>query len=55
LQRATNVKKFLESKLPDVKYEVYGVGEEVEIYNNDSPVGRQLSRTVQIYVITPKN
>jgi outer membrane protein OmpA-like peptidoglycan-associated protein len=55
LQRATNAKKFLQSKLPDVKYEVYGVGEEVEVYDNNSPVGRQLSRTVQIYVITPKN
>lgn len=55
LQRATNVKKFLSTKLPDVKYEVFGVGEEVEIYENNSPVGRQLSRTVQIYVITPKN
>lgn len=54
LQRAENVKKILVNKAPDATYEVYGVGENVEIYDNNSPVGRQLSRTVQVYVITPK-
>ncbi|MFP4368755.1 MAG: OmpA family protein [Candidatus Kapaibacterium sp.] len=54
LQRAENVKKYLESKVKNVKFEVYGVGENVELYNNDLPIGRQLSRTVQVYVITPK-
>ena len=54
LQRANNVKEFLSSKMSDVKFEVFGVGEEVEVYDNNSPVGRHLSRTVQIYVITPK-
>lgn len=54
MQRAENVKKFLQSKMKDVKFEVFGVGEEVEIYDNNLPTGRQLSRTVQIYVITPK-
>lgn len=54
MQRAENVMKLLKSKMPDVKYEVFGVGEEVEIFDNNIPTGRQLSRTVQIYVITPK-
>lgn len=54
MQRAENVMKLLKSKMPDVKYEVFGVGEEVEIFDNNLPTGRQLSRTVQIYVITPK-
>lgn len=54
LQRANNVKNFLESKVKNVKFEVYGVGESVELFDNDSPIGRQLSRTVQVYVVTPK-
>ncbi len=55
MERAQNVKAFLESKLKSVKYEVYGVGESVKIFDNDLPAGRQLSRTVQVYVITPKS
>ncbi len=55
MKRANNVKDFLSSKVKNAKYEVFGVGEAVEIFNNDLPTGRQLSRTVQIYVITPKN
>ncbi len=54
LERANNVKNFLESKVKNVKFEVYGVGESVELFNNNSPIGRQLSRTVQVYVVTPK-
>ncbi len=54
LQRANNVKNFLESKIKNVKFEVYGVGESVELFDNNSPIGRQLSRTVQVYVVTPK-
>ncbi len=54
MKRAETVRDLLKSKVKDATYEVYGVGESVEIYENDSPVGRQLSRTVQIYVITPK-
>jgi outer membrane protein OmpA-like peptidoglycan-associated protein len=53
-QRASNVRNLLQSKMKDVKYEVYGVGEGVQIYDNNLTVGRQLSRTVQVYVITPK-
>ncbi len=55
LQRATNVQNFLKSKMKDAKYEVYGIGESVQIFDNKTTIGRQLSRTVQVYVITPKN
>lgn len=51
--RAENVRKYLESKVK-AKYETYGVGESEIIFDNDSPIGRHLSRTVQIYVSTPK-
>ena len=54
LKRATTVKEIIQSKMKDVKIDVFGVGESVPVYNNDSPVGRQLSRTVQVHVITPK-
>jgi outer membrane protein OmpA-like peptidoglycan-associated protein len=52
-QRAQSVKDFISSKKASAEYEVYSVGEEANIVNNDLQVGRQLSRTVQIYVITP--
>ncbi|MBX3044981.1 MAG: OmpA family protein [Candidatus Kapabacteria bacterium] len=55
LQRATNVQDFLKTKVKGAKYEVFGVGESVQIFDNKTPTGRQLSRTVQVYVITPKN
>ncbi|HOM04965.1 MAG TPA: OmpA family protein [Candidatus Kapabacteria bacterium] len=51
--RADNVRKYLESKVK-AKFETFGVGESEIIFDNDSPVGRHLSRTVQIYVSTPK-
>lgn len=54
-QRGDNVMNYLKSKMKDVKYEVYGVGETVQVYDNNIATGRQLSRTVQVYVITPKN
>ncbi len=54
LRRAESVKKFLEPSTKSNKIEVYGIGENIEVYDNDLPIGRQLSRTVQIYVITPK-
>jgi outer membrane protein OmpA-like peptidoglycan-associated protein len=53
LQRAENVMEYIRSKRKDVNYEVHGVGESVEIFDNNTPTGRQLSRTVQVYVITP--
>lgn len=55
MERAESVKKYLASKAKDAKYEVFGVGESVELFDNSTPIGRHLSRTVQIYVITPKN
>lgn len=54
LKRAMNVMQALQSKANSAKYETYGVGESVQIFNNNTPVGRQLSRTVQVYVVTPK-
>lgn len=54
LRRAGNVKKYLQSKVKSAKYEVYGVGENEIIFDNDLPLGRQLSRTVQIFIETPK-
>lgn len=54
LQRARNVEKYISSKAKDAKFEVYGIGESIQPYDNDLTIGRQLSRTVQIYVITPK-
>jgi len=54
LARAENAKSILESSAKSVKFEVYGIGENLELYDNDLPIGRQLSRTVQIYIITPK-
>ncbi len=53
-KRAQTVADIITSKMKDVKINVYGVGENVPIFNNESPVGRQLSRTVQVHVITPK-
>jgi|APTNR8051073442_1049403.scaffolds.fasta_scaffold02856_5 outer membrane protein OmpA-like peptidoglycan-associated protein len=54
LQRARNVEKYISSKAKDAKFEVYGIGESIQPFDNDLTIGRQLSRTVQIYVITPK-
>lgn len=52
--RANAAKELISSKAKDAKIEVFGVGEGVQIYDNNLTTGRQLSRTVQIYVITPK-
>lgn len=54
LDRARNVEKYISTKAKDAKFEVYGIGESIQPYDNDLTIGRQLSRTVQIYVITPK-
>jgi len=53
-RRALSVKKYLESKVKTAKYEVYSVGENELLFDNNLPVGRQLSRTVQIYILTPR-
>jgi len=54
LQRADATKSILEEKSPDAIYEVTGRGEDVEIFDNGIPTGRVLSRTVQIFVETPR-
>jgi len=54
LQRATAVRDYIHLKNRNVPINVYGLGDEAEIFDNDLAVGRQLSRTVQILVITPK-
>lgn len=53
-RRALSVKKYLQSKVKTAKFEVYGVGENELLYNNNLPIGRQLSRTVQIFILTPR-
>ncbi|MCX6140009.1 MAG: OmpA family protein [Candidatus Kapabacteria bacterium] len=53
-ERAETVKAFLMSRAKDAKYSTSGVGEGTEIFPNDVPVGRQLSRTVQVIVETPR-
>lgn len=53
-KRSDAVKNYLSSKLKNIKFETYGVGESVQVFDNNKTLGRQLSRTVQIYVITPK-
>jgi outer membrane protein OmpA-like peptidoglycan-associated protein len=53
-RRANTVKDYLQSKVKSAKYEASGVGESELLFDNDNPVGRQLSRTVQIYILTPR-
>ena len=53
--RANAVRTILESISPDNRYEVFGRGEDVEIFTNENATGRVLSRTVQIFVETPRN
>lgn len=52
-KRANAVKKVLSEKVNSATYNVHGVGESVSIFDNASPIGRHLSRTVQVYVSTP--
>lgn len=53
-ERAEAVSAFLRQKAPSASYTTTGVGEDTEIHPNSSPVGRQLSRTVQVLVETPR-
>jgi outer membrane protein OmpA-like peptidoglycan-associated protein len=55
LNRANAVRTILESISPDNRYEAFGRGEDVEIFTNENATGRVLSRTVQIFVETPRN
>lgn len=54
LARADNVKNYLQTKAKGAKFEVFGIGEKILLFDNDSPIGRNLSRTVQVYIVTPK-
>jgi outer membrane protein OmpA-like peptidoglycan-associated protein len=53
-KRAETVAKLIKDKVKDAKVEVYGVGYNKGLFENDTPVGRHLSRTVQILVESPK-
>ncbi|MBU3742022.1 MAG: hypothetical protein FGM24_07015 [Candidatus Kapabacteria bacterium] len=53
-ERATAVRAFLSSRASGASYTSYGVGETSKIFSNDIAVGRQLSRTVQVVVETPR-
>ena len=54
LQRANSVRDYIQLKNRNVRIRTNGLGNDTEIFDNEIPVGRQLSRTVQILVITPK-
>jgi outer membrane protein OmpA-like peptidoglycan-associated protein len=54
VERAATVRAFLTSRAKDASYSSYGVGEASQIFTNDLPLGRQLSRTVQVLVETPR-
>ncbi len=53
LRRARRVRDFLAARVPAARYEVAGYGESVLLFDNESPIGRQLCRTVQITIETP--
>jgi len=53
-ERAATVSAFLSQRAKDATYTTVGVGESSEIFPNGSPIGRQLSRTVQVIVETPR-
>jgi outer membrane protein OmpA-like peptidoglycan-associated protein len=52
--RANAVMTLLQGKIGTAKYEMHAVGKDFAIFDNDLPLGRQLSRTVQITIETPK-
>ena len=54
VERANTVSTFLSTRAKDAKYTTIGVGESSEIFPNGNPIGRQLSRTVQVIVETPR-
>lgn len=53
LRRAQRVRDFLAARVPAARYDVAGYGEAVLLFDNNSPIGRQLCRTVQITIETP--
>ncbi len=54
MERAEAVRAFLSSRAKDATYVAEGIGEAGSPYPNDVPVGRQLNRTVQVIVKTPR-
>lgn len=53
-ERAEAVRTFLKVRAKEATYSVNGVGEATEVFSNTMPLGRQLSRTVQVIVETPR-
>lgn len=54
MERAEAVRAFLSARAKDATYVAEGVGEAGSPYSNDVAVGRQLNRTVQVIVKTPR-
>ncbi len=52
--RAEAVKNYILTKNKNVNIKTYGVDAADAPFDNNSAIGRQLSRTVQIFLITPK-
>ncbi len=53
-ERAAAVKAFLSSQAKDAQYTATGVGEQMPIFAQEQPIGRHLSRTVQVVIETPR-
>ena len=54
IARANAVKDYILTKNKNVLIKADGLGIESEIFDNNFPIGRQLSRTVQIFIVSPK-
>ena len=54
MARANAVRDYIRTRNRNVSINTFGLGDSAEIFNNNYPIGRQLSRTVQILVVTPK-
>jgi outer membrane protein OmpA-like peptidoglycan-associated protein len=53
-ERAAAVKAFLSKQAKDAQYTATGVGEQMPIFAQEQPIGRHLSRTVQVVIETPR-
>lgn len=53
-ERAETVRAFLSQRAKDATYTASGVGRSAAIFPQEQPIGRQLSRTVQVIVETPR-
>ncbi len=52
-RRATAVADAIKKRTKAAKVEVHGVGEDLELFDNELPAGRFLCRTVQVVIETP--